>query len=176
MNKKGSSIPVFSVKKCTNPNAVKDQSFAFSATDFMTESEHGDFELSTGIFSVKTPGVYQFQFTGHVLSTLILNQDIAVSNSRFELRVDGIMKAISYFSSGLTMSSSNSRYGANTVTFSSTVSRRSHCSPFIEIWRKSWRLPYFGHHSRSRTCVCYPIFRHSRFSLNESTPQLPWKR
>ena len=123
MNKKGSSIPVFSVKKCTNPSAVKDQSCAFSATDFMTESEHGDFELSTGIFSVKTPGVYQFQFTGHVLSTLILNQDIAASNSRFELRVDGIMKAISYFSSGLTMSSPNPRYGANTVTFSSNVTQ-----------------------------------------------------
>ena len=78
MNKKGSSIPVFSVKKCTNPNAVKDQSFAFSATDFMTESEHGDFELSTGIFSVKTPGVYQFQFTGYMLSTLNQHQSFDI--------------------------------------------------------------------------------------------------
>ena len=120
MIKRGSSIPVFAVKKCTNPNAVKDQSYAYAATDLKTETEHGEFNLSTGIFSVKTPGVYQFQFNSNMITTL--SQAATACNRQFELRVDGIVRASSYTNSALTMSSS-SGYGANTVTFNSTVSQ-----------------------------------------------------
>ena len=94
--RKACAIPVFSVKKCINPSASKGQSFAYSSVDFKSDTEHGDFELSTGIFSVKTPGIYQFQFNGYIEKNL--NESIPSCNFQFELRVDGIMKPSSYTS------------------------------------------------------------------------------
>lgn len=61
-----SVVPVFSVKRCTNPTA-KNRYFAFAESDFPTKTEHGVFD--DRIFVIKTPGIYQFQFTAHVRSS-----------------------------------------------------------------------------------------------------------
>lgn len=83
-------ITVFSVKKCLNPiiplpstivpvpmsrTARKSSGgkcgrplfpglLGFSAHQSLTKKEHGDFHLSTGTFTVKTPGIYLFHFSG----------------------------------------------------------------------------------------------------------------
>ena len=72
--------PVFSVKNCSNPGAGPNQSLAYSNLEFEIRTEHGDFDLKTGIFTVKTAGIYQFQFSGHV-------QCVNSTSNRLELRV-----------------------------------------------------------------------------------------
>lgn len=82
---------VFSVFKCTNPAAAAGQSFAYSSEGFIPNSkEYGDFDLSSGIFTVKKAGVYQFHFNSHVL----MDNSGSRYSRKFELRVNGSMKAI----------------------------------------------------------------------------------
>ncbi len=90
VNNSSNVIPVFSAKGCTNPKASKNESFAYSITDFETKTEHGDFDLSTGIFTVKTNGLYHLQFTAHIETNKRVNYH------RYDLRVDGIYKAVSF--------------------------------------------------------------------------------
>jgi hypothetical protein len=59
-------VPVFSVWKCTNPTAERDTFLTFASLDFETDSKYGDFDLTTGLFTVKTAGTYLFKFSGHV--------------------------------------------------------------------------------------------------------------
>ena len=60
-------VPVFAAKKCINPDALHGESFGFSSLEFETKEEHGSFDLPTGIFTAKTAGIYQLNFSGHVL-------------------------------------------------------------------------------------------------------------
>ena len=60
------AVSVFSVVECTNPIAPLDEPLAFSSFDFVTKKEYGDFNLTTGIFSVDKAGMFQFTFTGMV--------------------------------------------------------------------------------------------------------------
>ena len=89
-NKKlaGRVVPVFGAANCINLDAFKGQSLGFSALEFDTKTEHGSFKLKTGIFTVKTPGFYQFSFSGHV-STFS-----SIRYSCISLKVDGIVKAV----------------------------------------------------------------------------------
>ena len=81
---------VFSVSKCTNPAAAAGQSFAYSSEGFIPSSkEYGNFDLGSGIFTVKKAGVYQFHFNSHVLMG-----DASRYSRKFELRVNGSMKAM----------------------------------------------------------------------------------
>ncbi len=52
--------------KCINPEADEGQSFGYSTLEFETKSDHGTFDMATGIFTVKTAGIYQFNFSGFV--------------------------------------------------------------------------------------------------------------
>lgn len=60
----------------------------FSSFDFQMRTEHGDFDLKTGIFSVGTPGFYQME--------LKIDTDSSQYgySGRVELIVDGVAKAI----------------------------------------------------------------------------------
>ena len=82
--------PVFSAKICTNPSSSKGTCFSYSELDFDTKEEHGEFDLSPGIFTVKTAGIYQFSFSGHVYI------DAKNTVHKFVLRVCGKTQA-SYF-------------------------------------------------------------------------------
>ena len=81
-------VPVFGAANCINPDAFQGQSFGFSALEFDTKREHGSFKLKTGIFTVKTPGLYLFNFSAHV-STFSSCRSHCIS-----LKVDGIVKAV----------------------------------------------------------------------------------
>lgn len=75
-------LGVFFAQKCTNPAVAAKQYFRFSETE--TDTEFGDFDISTGILTATKPGLYQFNFQSHVYVT---------SNSyirRYELRVNDI--------------------------------------------------------------------------------------
>lgn len=52
-------------------------------------TEHGDFDLPTGIFTVETAGIYHLNFIGHVYLTS------SGRDHRFDLRVNGEIVAIS---------------------------------------------------------------------------------
>ena len=74
--------------KCTNPAAEIDTFLTFSSMDFETDSKYGDFDLATGLFTVKTAGTYLFKFSGHV------GEGANHISHRVVLRgVDGNMKA-----------------------------------------------------------------------------------
>lgn len=60
------AVPVFSVRKCSNPTAERDTFLTFSSLDFETDSKYGVFDLATGLFTVKTAGTYMFKFIGYV--------------------------------------------------------------------------------------------------------------
>ncbi len=81
---------VFSVKNCTNPTAAAGQSFGFSALDFKTPADYGTFNLAKGIFTVKMPGLYQLNFSSHVL----VNINSGAYIRHYEMRVDGSVKAL----------------------------------------------------------------------------------
>ncbi len=85
------AIPVFSVMRCSNPKPAhwESISFAFMDLDIETNIEHGDFDLQTGIFSVKKTGVYDLKFTAHVQTNKW------TKSHRIDLRVDGVYKAVS---------------------------------------------------------------------------------
>jgi len=83
-------VPVFSAFQCANSKAPQGQSIGFAAFDFETKDEHGSFHLPTRIFSVKTAGIYQFNFSGHVTT----NRDGHFHC--FTIRADGDVKAVFY--------------------------------------------------------------------------------
>lgn len=59
------AVPVFSVRDCINP----DESFhayGFSTSVIETNTDHGNFNLPSGIFTVKTTGNYLLNFNTHV--------------------------------------------------------------------------------------------------------------
>jgi len=89
---------VFSAKICTNPTATGGTSLGFSALDFNTLNEYGDFDLAKGIFTVKKPGIYQFSFNSHVYvgpTQNVLSASGKANYTRhFELRVDEAVKAL----------------------------------------------------------------------------------
>ena len=105
-------ITVFSVKKCLNPisplpstivpvpmsrTARKSSGgcgprlfpglLGFSAHQSLTKKEHGDFHLSTGTFTVKTPGIYLFHFSGFKNYGTICEYD-RHDNGYVELKID----------------------------------------------------------------------------------------
>jgi len=86
------AIPVFSVMRCSNPKPAQRESisFTFVDLDIETNTEHGDFDLQTGIFSVKTTGIFDLKFTAHVQTNKW------TKTHRIDLRVDGVYKAVSY--------------------------------------------------------------------------------
>ena len=84
------SCPSFSAFKCANSEAPEGHSIGYANLDFETKGEHGSFHLSTGIFSVKTAGIYQLNFSGHVAT----NKD--GHTHCYTIRVDGVVKAVYY--------------------------------------------------------------------------------
>lgn len=85
-----SAIPIFAVRFCINPSTASGKSFGFKTHDFEMKTKHGQLDLPTGIFTVITPGIYQFHFNSTIN---ILRQQ---SRHFFQLRVDGVAKATSY--------------------------------------------------------------------------------
>lgn len=88
--KSATCVPVFSAEGCTNPEAVNGQSFAFSTFAMEAKTEHGEFDLPSGIFTVQTAGNYLLNFTGHV--------ELLAGNKwqQAELKINGVRVAISY--------------------------------------------------------------------------------
>ena len=81
-----SPVPVFQVRNCYNPLAIG-ESFTFINCDFGTNSEYGVYDSTTGIFTVKIAGVYQFNYDA-------LQQANNVNHyTHIELRVDGVKAA-----------------------------------------------------------------------------------
>lgn len=81
-------VPVFSVKKCSNPQSTRPNGIvAFSAFNFVTKVEHGYFHLENGAFFVETPGIYQFDFNGVIIV------DSPIHYARIDLKVNGVNKA-----------------------------------------------------------------------------------
>lgn len=87
---------VFSAKICTNPTATAGTTLGFSTLDFKTLTDYGHFDLAKGIFTVKTPGIYQFNFSSHIYYyvTNLMNSGRDNYMRHYELRVDGAVKAI----------------------------------------------------------------------------------
>lgn len=93
------AVPVFSVVVCTNPlespndqskqaetapasSPIKNEPISFGTFEIETAKEYGDFNLKTGIFTVKKSGIFQFNFTG--LTKITDGNHI----HRFDLSVD----------------------------------------------------------------------------------------
>lgn len=88
-------MPVFAVT--TTKKAIDNQFIHFSNLDFDTKTEHGNFNVHNGIFTVKTAGIYQFHFSGHVH----LGRDTIIGQEtthHFEIRVNDETRARSYIS------------------------------------------------------------------------------
>lgn len=88
--KSATCVPVFSVENCTNPSASSGQSFGFTTFVVEAETEHGEFDLSSGIYTVKTSGIYQLNFNAYVYLVS------GVTTHQFDLKVNGETVAISY--------------------------------------------------------------------------------
>lgn len=89
--KSSACVPVFSVENCTNPSAVKGESFGFSTSLIDAQTDHGVFDLPTGLFTVETAGTYQLNFNAYV------KLDSAVCSDHLcNLRVNGKIVAVSY--------------------------------------------------------------------------------
>lgn len=82
---------VFSVKTCTNLAAVRHQSLFLLSFDFDVRSDYVDFDLQTGIFSVKTAVILLFNLLGLIQ---IVTKDFPTHH--IELRVDGATKVITF--------------------------------------------------------------------------------
>lgn len=80
----GLAVPVFSVENCVNPTPAKTKiSFGFSDFVMAIEADHGQFDLSSGIFTAKTKGKYQIEFKAFAFF------DSDSKNHRVQLRVNG---------------------------------------------------------------------------------------
>ena len=91
-------FPVFSVKTNTNVDTRNNQLVPFSLPDFSTLSEHGDFDLTTGIFTVKTAGMYQLNFNVLVCSSC--GEVYCSGHHIFEFQVDGKRKGLLSYNIG----------------------------------------------------------------------------
>lgn len=60
-------VPVFSVDEISNPRAAPGEFFGFSSFVMKPKTEHGDFDLHTGTFTVKTAGNYLLNFSAFIL-------------------------------------------------------------------------------------------------------------
>ncbi len=98
--KLASAIPIFAVRRCINPSSAMNKFYAYASHDFEMKSEHAQIDLPTGIVTIQTSGIWQFNFSANCDN---------VSTHQVELRVDGVAKASSYnyFSAG---SSGNGYY------------------------------------------------------------------
>jgi len=83
------SIPVFSVEQCTNPEAAQGEYFGYSTFLMDAQTVHGELNLSSGIYTVKTAGKYQLNFNGHVYLA------IGSLNHRVDMRINGKIAAVS---------------------------------------------------------------------------------
>jgi len=80
-SKIAAAVPVFSVAVCTNPlespndqsrqaetaaasSPIKNETLSFGTFEIKTAKEYGDFNLKTGIFTVKKSGIFKFNLTG----------------------------------------------------------------------------------------------------------------
>ena len=88
------NVPVFSVKNCTNPEAFKGESLSYSTFETEAKTAHGNFDLPSGIFTVKTAGNYQLYFSTHVGFT------IGGLNHGFALKINDTIVAASFNSAG----------------------------------------------------------------------------
>lgn len=79
----------FSVKTNTNVDSRNNQFVPFSLSDFSTLNDYGYFDLTTGIFTVKTAGTYQLS-----LNVLVRNCKYWYTRHLFEFQVDGEKKAL----------------------------------------------------------------------------------
>jgi len=77
------------VKTNTNVDTRNNQLVPFSLPDFSTLSEHVDFDLTTGIFTVKTAGTYQLMF-----NVLVRSSRFDKTRHLFEFQVDGERKTL----------------------------------------------------------------------------------
>lgn len=75
------------MKNCINSTAAANKSFGYSTVDFDTETEFGDLDLTTGIFTVEQPGLYQVNFNSNVYMTSGSFQ------RSFEMRLNGVSHA-----------------------------------------------------------------------------------
>jgi len=85
-------IPVFSVENCSNPEAAENQFLGFSTFSMQAKTQHGNFDLPSGIFNIKAAGNYLLNFNAHVHiapnDTLIWRQ--------FDLKINGETVVVSY--------------------------------------------------------------------------------
>ena len=85
-------VPVFSVENCVNPSATSGQSYGFSSFVTAANTEHGDFDLPSGIFTVKTPGNFQLNFYSYSYLAVLSASNIS---HRVELKVNDKVAAVS---------------------------------------------------------------------------------
>ncbi len=95
-NFRSNVVPVFSVKKCSNPliTSCNSKSVAFSIFNFVTKIDHGYFHLPIGTFIARTPGLYRFHFNGCVIV------DSKSNYARVELKVNGVVQATTRSATG----------------------------------------------------------------------------
>ena len=112
-NKWSNAITIFSAVKCVNPFCPPPKRpkiaarkstggyaprhlvpfpgpLRFSLFECETKTEHGDFNLGTGTFTVNKAGMFQFTFTG-----LVHVSNISPTH-QFELMVDGNSESIAF--------------------------------------------------------------------------------
>jgi len=110
-SKIAATVPVFSVAVCTNPlespndqsrqaetaaasSPIRNETLSFGTFEIETAMEYGDFNLKTGIFTVKKSDIFQFNFTG--LTKINYGSRLHC----FHLSVDGKSKSKSLLSLG----------------------------------------------------------------------------
>jgi len=69
---------------------VKKKTLAFASYEIEPNKEYGDFDLKTGIFTVKKPGIFHFNFNG------LANISKGPRIHKVQLWVDGCVKSASY--------------------------------------------------------------------------------
>ena len=89
-SKSSTCVPVFSVENCINPATSRGHSFGFSTFVMEDRTEHGDFDLSSGIYTVKTVGIYLLNFNA------LVKLHARSRSHNFDLKVDNKTVAISY--------------------------------------------------------------------------------
>ena len=89
-------MPVFSVENCSNPEAAENDFLGFSTFAMQAKTQHGNFDLPSGIFTVETAGIsalaYQLNFNAHV--QIATNDNLTWR--QFDLQINGKTVAISY--------------------------------------------------------------------------------